>query len=83
VGYGNTMDLGGFTLRVRGNADAVGTIANGTVWESGTGALMRGTFNAVQVTGSASLQGSMKTTGAVSVTGSLAVKNQALSIQIP
>lgn len=83
VGYGNTMDLGGFTIRVRGNADAVGAIANGTVWESGTGALLRGTFNVMQVTGSAALQGSVKTTGAVSVTGSLSVKDHAMSIQIP
>ena len=83
VGYGNTMDLNGKTLRVRGNADAVGAIANGTVWESGTGALVRGTFDDMRVTGSASLQGAVKTTGAVTVTGSLAVKDHAMSIQLP
>jgi hypothetical protein len=83
VGYGNTMDLAGFTLRVRGNADAVGAVANGTLWESGTGALVRGTFNAMQVTGSAALQGTVKATGAVSVTGSLSVKDQVMSIQLP
>jgi len=83
VGYASSLALKGFTLRVRSNLDAVGTISGGTVWESGTGALLRGNVDALQVTGSASLQGTVKATGAVSVTGSLAVKDQVMSIQLP
>jgi hypothetical protein len=83
VGYGSSLRLGGFTMRVRGNVDAVGAITGGTVQASGTGAHLRGTVNALQVSGTAALQGAVKATGAVAVTGSLAVKDQALSIQIP
>jgi hypothetical protein len=83
VGYNSSLALGGFTLRVRSNLDAVGTISGGTVWESGTGALLRGNVDAMQVTGSAALQGTVKATGAVSVTGSLSVKDHVMSIQLP
>ena len=83
VGFGSSLTLAGHQMRVRGNVDAVGTISGGTVWASGTGALLRGNVDAMLVSGSAQLQGAVKATSAVSVTGSLAVKDQALSISIP
>lgn len=83
VGYASTLDLNSHTLVAWGNVDAVGTISGGTLWSRGTGAMLGGNLGAVQVSGSASLQKSTVTSGAVSVTGSLAVKDQALSIQIP
>lgn len=83
VGYGSSVGLNSHTLVAWGNVDAVGTVSGGTVWSRGTGALLGGKLSATQVSGSAALQKSTFTSGAVSVTGALAVKNQALSIQIP
>ncbi|HSU18026.1 hypothetical protein [Longimicrobium sp.] len=83
VGAASSLGLKGFTLRARANVDAVGTISGGTVWMSGTGALLRGNVDALQVSGSTQLQGTVKATGAVSVTGSLSVKDQVMSIQLP
>lgn len=49
----------------------------------GTGTLLRGTLPSVTVSGSVSLQGTVKAPGPVSVSGGrLAVKDQALSISI-
>jgi hypothetical protein len=83
VGTGSTMGLAGFTMAVGGNVDATGTISNGTVTMSGTGALLKGTVPALNVTGSTALQGAARATGAVSVTGSLTVADSALTISIP
>ncbi|HET7229940.1 MAG TPA: hypothetical protein VFJ16_08065 [Longimicrobium sp.] len=83
VGYGSTLGLSGHTLVAWGNVDGVGTVSGGTVWSRGTAALLGGNLASVQVSGSAALQKSTVTSGAVSVTGTLAVKDQALSIQIP
>lgn len=83
VGAGSTMALGGFTVQVDGNLDAVGTISSGSVTMTGTGSLLKGTVPSLFVTGSTALQGATRTTGAVSVTGSLTVADSALSISIP
>ncbi|HET7462425.1 MAG TPA: hypothetical protein VFJ82_14325 [Longimicrobium sp.] len=83
VGYASTLNLNSHTLVAWGNVDAVGAISGGTLWSRGSGALLGGKLSAVQVSGSASLQKATVTSGAVSVTGSLAVKDQALSIQVP
>jgi hypothetical protein len=83
VGFGSSLGLGGFTLTVYGNVDAVGAVSGGTVRVAGAGAYVGGNVAAVEVTGSAQLQRSTRATGAVSVTGSLSVKNQALSVSIP
>jgi hypothetical protein len=83
VGYQSSLGLGGFTLTVGGNVDAVGAISGGTVVMSGTGALLKGTVDALNVTGSTSLQGAARATGAVSVTGSLNLNGNALTIAVP
>jgi len=83
VGYGSSLGLAGFTATAYGNVDAVGTISGGTLKVAGSSAVIGGNLSAVQVTGSASLQRSTKTSGAVSVTGTLTVKDQALNISIP
>ncbi len=83
VGYASTLRLKGFTLTAWGNVDAVGTVSGGTLWLRGTGSVLDGGVSAMVVGGSSSLQGATVASGAVSVTGSLAVKDQALSIQIP
>lgn len=84
VGFGNTLGLGGFTMRADGNVDAVGPISGGTLWMTGSGALLRGNVDALRVTGSTRLQGAVRTTGAVAVQdASLTVTDQALSISIP
>jgi hypothetical protein len=83
VGYQSTFGLGGFTATANGNVDALGTISNGTLQMSGTGALLRGNVNALAVTGSTFLQGSTKATGAVNVIGTLTTNGNALTISIP
>jgi hypothetical protein len=84
VGYGSTLNLGGFTLRVGAGVDAPGAITSGTLQLDGSAALLSGNLPSVLITGSRSLQGAVKTTGAVSVQdGSLTVANYPLSIQIP
>jgi hypothetical protein len=83
VGYQSSLGLGGFTLTVGGNVDAVGAISGGTVVMSGTGALLKGTVDALNVTGSTSLQGAARATGAVSVTGSLNLDGNVLTIAVP
>jgi hypothetical protein len=84
VGYGSSLGLGGFTLSVTGNVDAIGPISGGTTELSGGSALLGGTLDALVVKGSTSLQRSTTATGAVSVTdGSLTVSAFPLSIQIP
>jgi hypothetical protein len=83
VGNASTLSLGGFTMTVGGNLDAVGTVSNGSVILTGTGALLRGNIPSTRVTGSTFLQGAVKASGAVSVTGSLTVADSAFSIAIP
>lgn len=83
VGTGSTLGLGGNTLTVSGNVDAMGTVSGGTLLMSGAGGLLRGNVDAAVLSGGISLQGAAKATGAVSVTGSLAVRDQALSISVP
>ena len=83
VGNASTLGLGGFTMTVGGNLDAVGTISNGSVTLTGTGSLLRGKIPAATVAGSTFLQGSAKASGAVSVTGSLTVADSAFSIAVP
>jgi hypothetical protein len=83
VGYASSLGLAGYTVTAYGNVDAVGTVSGGTVKVAGSSVVIGGNLSAVQVTGSAQLQRSTRTSGAVSVTGSLNVKDQALSISIP
>lgn len=83
VGNASTLGLGGFTMTVGGNLDAIGTISNGTVSMMGTGSLLRGNIPAAKVTGSTFLQGAVKASGAVSVTGSLTIADSAVSVAIP
>ncbi|HEX8318068.1 hypothetical protein [Longimicrobium sp.] len=83
VGNASTLGLGGFTMTVGGNLDAIGSISNGTVSLMGTGSLLRGNIPAAKVTGSTFLQGAVKASGPVSVTGSLTVADSALSIAVP
>jgi hypothetical protein len=77
------LNGGGFNLTAGGNVDAVGTLTNGTLTLTGTGALLRGNVNRLQVSGSTSLQGATKATGAVAITGSLTTNGNALTISIP
>jgi hypothetical protein len=84
VGYQSTLGLAGFTLTAYGNVDAEGTVSGGTVKVAGSSVVIGGNLSALQVTGSAELQRSTRTSGAVSVSdGSLTVKDQALTISIP
>jgi hypothetical protein len=83
VGDASTLGLGGFTMTVGGNLEAVGTISSGTVALTGTGSLLRGKIPAARVTGSTFLQGVTKASGPVSVTGSLTIADSAFSIAIP
>jgi hypothetical protein len=84
VGTGSSLALGGFTLSVSGNVDALGAVTGGTTLLTGSGALLGGTVDALVVTGGASLQRATIATAAVSVTdGSLSASAYPLSIQIP
>ena len=85
VGLASTLDLGGFTLTSWGSVDAVGAVANGTLFMRGTGELLAGSVNALKVDGRVSLERPVVATGPVSVSGagSLSVADSALSIQIP
>jgi hypothetical protein len=83
VGDASTLGLGGFTMTVGGNLEAPGTISNGSVTLSGSGALLRGKIPAVRITGSTFLQGVVKASGPVSVNGSLTVADSVLSIAVP
>jgi hypothetical protein len=84
VGTGSTVALGGHTLTVSGNVDAIGAITGGTTQLTGTSALLGGTTDALLITGAVGLQRATKATGAVTVTdGSLTASTYPLSIQIP
>lgn len=83
MGAGSTLGLGGNDLEVKANLAANGTISNGSITMSGTGALLNGNLATLFVTGSTRLQGATRTTGPVSVTGSLTVADSAMSISIP
>jgi hypothetical protein len=86
VASGMTVNQGGFTLRVDGNLDAPGALSNGTTRLTGSGVLLFGNVNALQLNGGTSLQGGNTTaTGAVSIAdGSLAVSGgNTLTISIP
>jgi hypothetical protein len=83
VGYGSTVHLAGFTLRARGNVDATGSVSGGTVWMSGSGALLGGSVNALQVSGSTKLQATTKASAAVAVSGHMAVSDHVLTISVP
>lgn len=85
VGVASTLGLGGNTLKATGNVDAVGTVTNGTLWMSGTGALLGGNVDELKVDGRVTLQSPVVTTGGVVVNGggSLSVQNNGLYIQIP
>jgi hypothetical protein len=79
-----TLGLGSFTLTVAGDVNApTGTVSNGRLLVSGSGALVRGTVNALKVSGGIKQQGAVKATGAVSITGSLSTSGQPLTIAIP
>jgi hypothetical protein len=83
VGYASSLALGGNTLTAYGNVDAVGAVTGGRVKLVGSGALLSGTVDQLQVTGSTRLQGATVATGAVSVTGTLTATNQTLTIKLP
>jgi hypothetical protein len=85
VGTASTLGLGGNTLNASGNVDVVGAVNNGTLWMSGTGALLAGSVNKLKVDGRVSLERRVVASGRVLVTGSgsLSVADSLLSIQIP
>ncbi len=83
VGAGSTLDLGANALLVRGNVDASGPIANGILGMSGEGALLQGTVDGLDISGSTSLQGPTTASGAISIIGSLNTNGQPLTIAIP
>jgi len=85
VGVASTLGLGGNTLNAAGNVDILGAVNNGTLWMSGTGALLAGSVDKLKVDGRVSLERPVVATGRVTVTGagSLSVADSALYIQIP
>jgi hypothetical protein len=83
VGYGSSLDLAGHTLTVSDNVDAVGTITGGAVLNTGSGTLLRGNVNALQVSGSARLQGGVKASSSVAVSGTLTATDQVLTVRVP
>jgi len=84
VGYQSSLNQGGFDLTASGNVDVLGTIGNGLLTMTGSGALLRGNVGSLLVTGGTRLQGATRTSGAVNVTGALAVTNgSTLTVAIP
>ena len=85
VGVASTLGLGGYTLNAAGNVDILGAVTNGTLWMSGTGALLAGSVDKLTVDGRVALERRVVTTGRVTVSGSgsLSVPDSLLSIQIP
>lgn len=83
VGIGSILDLGSHVLEARGNVDAAGVVSNGTLRMSGSGTLLKGAVDKLDISGSVVLQESTSTTGPLSVTGSLATPGHPLSIVIP
>lgn len=84
VGLASTLDLGGYTLTSWGSVDAVGSVANGTLWMRGTGELLGGSVNVLKVEGVVALERPVVATGVVAVTGgTLSVPDSVLSIQLP
>ncbi len=83
VGAASTLELGTFTLDASGNVDAVGEITGGTLRMSGSGSLLRGSVDAVEVAGGTRLQGSTRATGVVTVTGTLDTGGNVLTIAKP
>lgn len=83
VASGTSLAEAGFTVTAWGNVDAVGSITGGTLWMRGTGTVLSGNVNALQLSGSTTLQRATTATGAVSVTGTLTTNGNALTISIP
>lgn len=83
VGAGSTLDLATHRIDIGGNLDAPGAIMNGATRMTGTDRVLRGTVHALEMTGSAKLQGEVTATGAVSISGSLTTNGHALNIIIP
>ena len=85
VGVASTLGLGGNTLNATGNVDVLGAVNNGTLWMSGTGALLAGSVDKLKVDGRVALERRVVATGRVTVagSGSLSVPDSLLSIQIP
>jgi hypothetical protein len=83
VGSGSSLCLGGFRMIAYGNVEAVGPVTDGTIRMSGSGALLGGNVNALEVTGSVKLQRATVATGAVSIAdGTLSVADKPVSISI-
>jgi len=83
VGTGSTLDLGNNRVDVSRNLDAPGAITNGTTRLTGSSALVRGNVHALEVTGSAKLQGELTASGSVSISGTLTTKGNVINIKIP
>lgn len=85
VGVGSTLTLNGNTLTAWGNVDALGSVADGTLWMRGADVVLGGNLPSVRITGSTTLQRTTTASGAVSISdGSLVVSGSApLSISIP
>lgn len=83
VGAASKLDLASHMIEVAGNLDAPGEIMNGATRMTGTNTMLRGTVNALEMTGSAKLQGEVTATGAVSISGALTTNGHALNIIIP
>jgi hypothetical protein len=71
VGTGSTLNLGGFSIRVRGNLDVPGSITNGSTVMTGSSAIAGGNFDRVDIQGKVRLQRDLKTTGRVSINDGL------------
>jgi hypothetical protein len=83
VGSGSTLCLGGFRMIAYGNVESLGTVTDGTIRMPGAGALLGGTVNALEISGSVKLQRATTATGALSVSdGTLTVADKALTISL-
>jgi hypothetical protein len=84
IAAGSSLDLGGHTLRVRGNLDVAGSITGGPVQLIGAEMSIRGPLPSLRIRGRAVQQGVARLRGALSIIdGSLATDGHALSIDIP
>lgn len=71
VGTASSLNLSGFSLRVRGNLDAPGSITNGLAVMTGSSAVAGGTVDRLDIQGKVRLQRDLKTTGRVSINDGL------------
>ena len=80
---GGAVNLGGFTMQLRGSLEGSGTLSAGTLWLRGTE--LQGNAPSLLVTTGVKVDGPTKATGAVSIqNGSLAISgDKPMSIAVP